>query len=52
MNLKLILSLIMLIVMITTFVLFVFNRIGALPFWTIILIVGVFSYVIMPRMKK
>jgi hypothetical protein len=51
MKLKLILSLVMLVIMVATFVLFVFGKLGALPFWIIILVVGVFSYVILPRMK-
>jgi hypothetical protein len=51
MKLKVILSLVMAVVMISTFVLFVLGKIGALPFWIIILIAAIFSYGIMPRMK-
>ncbi len=51
MKLKVILSLIMTVILIATFVLFVLNKIGTLPFWIIILIAAIFSYGIMPRLK-
>jgi len=51
MKIKLILSLMMAIILIITFVLFVLTKIGALPFWIILLISAIFSYGIMPRMK-
>jgi len=52
MKLKLVLSLIMLVIVILTFVLFIFNQINASLFWIVVLVAAIYSYGIMPRMKK